>query len=266
MSNYMQLVFNMINHCNTQLTNGNEYSIARAILNHVEKIDNMSLEVLANESNISQASVSRFIKKIGFKSYQDFRESLQKAVLELQLNRKFIHKDRFSKCTEVELVDQICQNSIDNIIETKQHIDIELIKHIVTLILKAPSVTFYGDDHALAIFYTLQLDLLANGVPSYLFKTKEAQSLHFEFLEEQSILLFFNVYEGFFSSEQKQYIQKAKQKKVVTVLFCQDDLKDKEEMFDYVITYGQPQSVNQGYYSLIALSQILSELCYHTSK
>lgn len=266
MSNYMELVFNMVNHCNTQLTNENEYSIARAILNHVDQLDTMSLEVLANESNISQASVSRFIKKIGFKSYQDFRESLQKAVLELQLNRKFIHKEIYANCTDEQVIDKICQNSIDNIIETKRKLDIELIRHIVTLILKSPSVTFYGDDHALAIFYTLQLDLLANGISAYLFKTKQAQSLHLEFLEEQSVLLFFNVFDGFFSSEQKQFIQKARQKKVKTVLFCQDDIKEKEEMFDYVVTYGQVQSINQGYYSLIVLSQILSELCYHRSK
>ena len=64
MASYMNSFFSLITYCNTQMINANEYNIARVILEHVNEIDSMSLENLSNESNISQASVSRFIKKI----------------------------------------------------------------------------------------------------------------------------------------------------------------------------------------------------------
>ena len=91
MASYMNSFFSLITYCNTQMINANEYNIARVILEHVNEIDSMSLENLSNESNISQASVSRFIKKLGYKNYQDFRESFKKALLEIKLNRKLSH-------------------------------------------------------------------------------------------------------------------------------------------------------------------------------
>ena len=79
MTNYMGTVFKLINSCNTQVANNNDYNIARTILSYVNDLEIVSLEELANQANILQASVRRFIKKMGFKSYQDFREFFQKA-------------------------------------------------------------------------------------------------------------------------------------------------------------------------------------------
>ncbi len=262
MANYMGTVFRLINSCNTQVANNNDYNIARTILSYVNDLEIVSLEELANQANISQASVSRFIKKMGFKSYQDFRESFQKAFLEIKLSRKLANVTQYPHRSVEKMADQIHQEAIDNLTKTREIVSTRLLLHIIKTMKEASSVSFYGDDHALSIFYTLQLDLLANGTPSYLFKITDVQGLHMQFIDQNSVVMFFNVYSGFFSSEQKQTLEVAKKNGVKIIVFTQDDLES-DDLFDLIVYYGQSKSLNTGYYSLLYISRILSELFYY---
>lgn len=65
--------FSFIKICNEKLLNNNEYNIARILINNLENIQNLTLEKVSLDANISTASVSRFINKCGFKSFQDIK-------------------------------------------------------------------------------------------------------------------------------------------------------------------------------------------------
>lgn len=264
MTDYRSSLMGLINYCNTQMTNSNEYNIARVILHNVDKLESMSLEELSKESNISQASVSRFIKKMGFKSYQEFRESFQKALLEMKLNRKLSHVTMFPYPSEDYIYDKLYEEALNNLIGTRERIDKKQLAELVSILKKANSVTFYGDDHTLSIFYTLQLDLLANGTPAYLFKTEEIQKLHSDFLQDDDIIVFLNVYTGFVTSRQKKMLKRIrKNKQIKMIAFSQENNEAWDHFFDMVIHYGLSNSINNGFYSLLYLSQLLSELYYH---
>ena len=68
--------FTFIEYLNARVANGNEYCIAKAIMDNVDKIMMVSLEEIADQANISVASVSRFVKKMGFESFADFKLAL----------------------------------------------------------------------------------------------------------------------------------------------------------------------------------------------
>lgn len=261
--NYMNSFFSLITYCNTQMNNSNEYNIARVILKNVDRLESMSLEKLSEESNISQASVSRFIKKMGFKNYQDFRESFQKALLEIKLNRKLSHVTMFPYDKEHQIAEQLYEQALENLKMTKETLDLNKLNAIIELFRNAKSVTFYGDDHALSIFYTLQLDLLANGIPAYLFKTAEMQHLHSEFIKDGSVVVFLNVYTGFITPSQRKMLREIRtNKNIMMIGFTQEYKESWDEFFDVVVRYGVRNSVNNGFYSLQYLCQILSELFY----
>ena len=102
-------------------------------------------------------------------------------------------------------------------------------------------------------FYTVQLDLVANEVPAYLFDLQEFQDIHSDFFKDGDTLVLLNVSNDFYSEIQKRVVEKASQKNLKLVVFAQDD---------YIYQYGIPKSINDGYYSLFYLSQIISELIY----
>ncbi|MCB5484660.1 hypothetical protein LIQ24_23105, partial [Blautia faecis] len=55
-------------------------------------------------------------------------------------------------------------DGLANLRQTKLNLDIDKLKEIVKLLKTSKSVTFIGDSHELADFYTLQLEMLVNDI------------------------------------------------------------------------------------------------------
>ena len=146
-------------------------------------------------------------------------------------------------------------------VRLKLNLDMEKLVAITKLLLNSRSVTFIGDTHEMIDFYTVQLDLVANEVPEYLFDLQEFQDIHSDFFKDGDTLVLLNVSNDFYSEIQKRVVEKASQKNLKLVVFAQDDLAE-QKIFDYIYQYGIPKSINDGYYSLFYLSQIISELIY----
>ena len=67
-----------VRYCNKRNYTDNDYSIVRAVLGHMDDLLSLSLEQLAEESHLSEASVSRFIRRSGFDSFWDFKSHMAK--------------------------------------------------------------------------------------------------------------------------------------------------------------------------------------------
>ena len=83
--------FSFIKFCNERIANSNDYNIARTIINHIEDIKILSLEKIAEEANISPASVSRFINKAGFESFQAFKYEFELFTRDVKMRRIISH-------------------------------------------------------------------------------------------------------------------------------------------------------------------------------
>lgn len=261
MKRHEQLEFNFFRYCNENLSNTNEYNIARIIIEHIGDIKTVSLEQIAQEANISIASVSRFVQKIGYSSFQDFKDGLDYFIRNLNMVRTVSNMQQFMRTSLDNLADSLYVEAISNLRQTKLNLDMEKLVAITKLLLNSRSVTFIGDTHEMIDFYTVQLDLVANEVPAYLFDLQEFQDIHSDFFKDGDTLVLLNVSNDFYSEIQKRVVEKASQKNLKLVVFAQDDLAE-QKIFDYIYQYGIPKSINDGYYSLFYLSQIISELIY----
>ena len=85
--------------CNERIANSNDYNIARTIINYIEDIKILSLEKIAEEANISPASVSRFINKAGFESFQAFKYEFELFTRDVKMRRIISHTQRFMRTT-----------------------------------------------------------------------------------------------------------------------------------------------------------------------
>lgn len=63
-------------YCNQQIPGTSDYSIAQAAFQHMDHILEVSQETLAEESHLSEASVSRFVHKCGFDTFQKFKQQV----------------------------------------------------------------------------------------------------------------------------------------------------------------------------------------------
>ena len=260
-------VLRLVNYCNTQVLNLNDQSIIRVLFGHATATSGAgriaSLEQLASEAHISQASASRFIRKVGYASFADFRENYAREFDELARRREAAHA-RFMQDGPVDTIaERIYQQSLANVRATMANLDQDLLSKAVGALCRARSVLILGDDHVLSDLYTFQLDLLSFGVRTYLHKNVEAQQMQAHALEAGDALLFASVSRDFVTPEQWQMLRHAHDTAdVLTVCLCQDGEGELAPLADHLILFGVPGSHNHGFSSLWVISEIMSELVY----
>lgn len=102
-----------------------------------------SISVIAKESGVGEATITRFTKKIGFNGFQDFKVTLAK---ELSNKRNtsiinlHVHRDEGVKETATKLL----KSSINILEQTVKNIDVDIVNQCKNLIMSAKRVYFIG--------------------------------------------------------------------------------------------------------------------------
>lgn len=94
-----------------------EFSIYEYILQHTEKVNYMSIRQLAEATNVSTATISRFCKTCGFRGFSEFKFQINNFLEERTTHRfigdKFAIQDNLNKILANEeydkKIEQLCQ-------------------------------------------------------------------------------------------------------------------------------------------------------------
>lgn len=256
---------NVIRYCNMQISNSTEYAISKAIIDASEKTGAISLKELAEEASVSQTSVSRFVKKIGFPSFANFREGFRHGLTSLHMGRSLQHETEYGNLNAEEIARKVYGNALNNMGHSLKNLDLKKMTQIAESLHTAKSVTIIGNSRSIHSFEGLQLDLVGAGVPAYLFQNEDVQKSHSLSMTDGDVILYINTHEDWMPEYDKAVLKKLKKRNVIAYGFFQEISEDTAKLFSDVIMYGIRDSRNQGYYSSMFLAQILSELFYQTA-
>ncbi len=121
-----------------------EKGIATYILNHKDDIVDLKITDLAEITYTSPSTISRFCKKIGEKSYNDFRIHFASTVIgeyksQIDYNRPFLNKDQ-----PLKVVNQLGNLYEETIEITKSFLEEDTLKEIQDLLSKKQIIDVYG--------------------------------------------------------------------------------------------------------------------------
>ena len=130
-----------------QNRSGINTSIARYIMGHIEEIDRLRVSDVAEACHVSNPSVIRFVREIGFKDYSDFKNALQ--------NEEALHKTETLHTEDISLIQKSREEYLDQVknwsdevgkaIEVSlSEIDYELIRKISEDIVDYKYVYCFG--------------------------------------------------------------------------------------------------------------------------
>ncbi len=249
--------------CNRQTPGSNDYSIAQAVFRHTNNILELSQEQLSAEAHLSGASVSRFFRKCGFATFQDFKRQM-----ELFLSRRNLHRHQklLTTCyglTDAELTARLCSDAVANLNATMESLNLDALRQVVEMLQKSRAVYFVGDNRDMYCFYSLQLDLMCNGKAAYFYNVDEISDHILPAMDSGTLLLLISVNPFWYNEEMKLLCQAARKEQAPVILFTQGEPYDGVEP-SLCCRFGQPGSVNNGYYSLPLLAQVLSALYYRS--
>lgn len=117
-----------------------EQMIADFILQHPQSSVHPTIEELAEQIGVSEATLFRFVKKLGYAGYQQFRIALATDIASPQQR---VYETAIDKGLE-STVSLVFRTNINAMEETLKHIDPELIQHIAQLCIKSRTLYFFG--------------------------------------------------------------------------------------------------------------------------
>ena len=91
----------------------------------------------------------------GVDSFQNFKYRLENENLNLKMRRMLTNTQRFIRSSDEDIVESLYVDAVANLQQTRLNLDIHKLREIINVLKKSNSVTFIGDSHELADFYTL---------------------------------------------------------------------------------------------------------------
>ncbi|MGG1676005.1 MurR/RpiR family transcriptional regulator [Neobacillus sp. NRS-1170] len=143
-----------------------EKKIANYILDNPDKIIHCTINEVAEDLNVADATVFRFCKRIGYKGYQALKIALASEIITpiQQIHEKISEHD-----SEKTISEKVFQSNIRTLENTLQIMDSDSIQKAVKLLHTAEKVEFYGTGGSALIAMDAFHKFIRTGVKAFAF-------------------------------------------------------------------------------------------------
>ena len=143
--------------------------INRAVISHIADIQNLTLEILAEDTYLSDASASRYFKRKGFPSFTSFKNAFTKFMMEQQIA---IIRNSYETRDESEKIGRQLDEMNEGIMNTTG----KSYKTAAEIMKQCDHVVFVGEMYDIQPFFPLQVILICSSTAAYLCRTCEMKS------------------------------------------------------------------------------------------
>ncbi len=248
------LFLSLMNFFTLSTADSSSFDIIIELINRTSFDDNyISLEELSNNSHVSQATISRFVRILGFDNYNDFNLNFYKALAVSQQ----VRNNEYMNCGLEELINERYNHALNNIVSTKNSLDIDILTQIIKEIKEAKNTIFFGTPENISHFTRFKSDLIVNHCPCFFFYDGYSQAELLKLNLDRSVAIFVVLSNDHLVLYHER-IQKLKTQNTTLILFTQDNTDEQKANFDYVYVYGESNSYRLGDYSIEFLATVLS--------
>ena len=247
----------IVDYYDIECDRGTDYRIAEYLLQHVDELERLSTDDIAHGTYVSKSTVSRFVRKHGFDSYDSFIESVRYFNHgNHQINLRLTNDEVTLVAAEPEdyfdaYIDKVCASLVD----LKRAVDMADLEELIGLFRTRPAALF-AYDQPMVLARELQLGLLRHGmvVQTGLTEPKRAQVA--ESLGEGSLAVFFSNY-GSYINEHVEMVSALKQRGVTLWLITLCYAGPQALLFDKVVRLSPDAYSNAGIYPMKVLVEYL---------
>lgn len=143
-----------------------EKKIANYILESPEQIIHSTINEVADDLNVADATVFRFCKRIGFKGYQAMKIALAS---EIMTPIQQIHEEITEQDNEKTVAEKIFKSNHRSLENTLQILESDALKRAVSLLLNARRVEFFGIGGSAVIAMDAYHKFLRTGIQAFAF-------------------------------------------------------------------------------------------------
>lgn len=244
----MDTLYTMIQYYNTCTQYDTNYEIIEYILKNIDIINTLSISKIADETFVSKSTITRFVRKFGYKDFDDFRLSIHKfyhnnwnSSFRLNNNQLKTLKD------EPELFfDEYSQSICDAIEDMKNIFDYRKVDFLIDEMMSKKCAIF-AYNQPLQCAKEIQNDFLIKNRIIYVGETFEKQLNLAQSLTNQDLAIIFSNYGNYFN-EHSQIIDTLTRQQVPIILITLNYHSPQSLIFkDIIYLSSKPFSAVGGY-------------------
>jgi RpiR family carbohydrate utilization transcriptional regulator len=139
-----------------------ERKVADSVLANAEQIIHYSVSQLAEEAKVSDPTVIRFCRSLGFKGFQDFKIRLAQSVVPTV---RTIHESVDENSEVPDLVQRVFEANIDAVRSTLKTLDFLTVGAVVDALARANRIIFHGLGGSAAVAMDAYHKFFRIGIP-----------------------------------------------------------------------------------------------------
>lgn len=163
-----------------------EKKIAQYVLENYEEVLNCNITELADKAKVSDASVVRFCRSVGYKGYQEFKVNAARDVLPRDCHMDLVLKKEDDPMT---ICSKVFNSEISILSRTLEGIDGTIIEKAAELISKAGKVVFFGKGASLLVGKEAVYKLMKIGINAYVYEDMELQLMASSFMGKGDVAI-----------------------------------------------------------------------------
>jgi RpiR family transcriptional regulator, carbohydrate utilization regulator len=161
-----------------------EKKVADYILQNPDKIIHITINELAEDLHVADATVFRFCKRIGFKGYQAMKIALASEIME-PIHQ--IHEEITDQDDEKTITKKIFQSNIQTLENTLHLLNENSLHQAVSILLQAAKVEFYGVGGSMVIAMDAYHKFIRTGIKAFSFVDSHFQLMSASQLSEGDV-------------------------------------------------------------------------------
>jgi RpiR family carbohydrate utilization transcriptional regulator len=124
---------------------------------------NQNITALAHSAGVSEPTVVRFCRALGYDGWHDFKLKLAQSVA-----MAHPHGDHVLELDDpsADLISKICSRSINTLLDLRNHLNNKAIQKALDILLKASRIEFYGQGVSGIVATDAQHTFFRSGVPT----------------------------------------------------------------------------------------------------
>ena len=244
-------IYKLTSVINSGETENSETIIAKALLSIRDEIEGRSMDDIAAEFFVSQAGISRFIRKLGYKNFNEFKSDLQASAFNMKTRTPVIGKDYESASEDL-------YEEMKRVAEGIRTLNRKDVLKTVEGLKKYKNIYFIGSELSMNILRLLQLKLISQGKNVYTVYKERYQTETLNKLTDDDLLIAVSMGQRWYISIADELKAKKRHGRRILWTVCEDH-QDRDQ-FDRIVMIGHTDDPNIGYHYLMQFAMIIYQM------
>lgn len=186
MSNKFTQIYRFLPHFNSTYTR-----IANYILSNQIECKNITIKILAQRCLVSEATIIRFIKKVGFSSFPQFKISLAEYLSTQNIDNTpvSLYEDINQKDSIKDIIEKVYHYNTHKILDLKNTLNLDSINQAVKLIDQATCLMFVGTGASSIAIEEAVLRFMRVNKTCIHWKDQSLQMINASLVSEKTVLI-----------------------------------------------------------------------------